>query len=108
MAALGDAALLKADEASRLLAPVLQESNSFVCTSVAMHVLEKVPEPRKNVLRCLMRYLCRLATFSSTCSATGLAQLVGPVLLLPERLGSQGVADELVHAAIQCTRLLIE
>ena len=108
LGALGGAPLLTPDEAAALLAPVIQNGNAFVCMSVATHVLGRLPEGRKAVLRRLLRYLRRLAAFSATCTAAGMAQCVGPALLGPERLACSGGAQDLTHAAIACTLHLIE
>jgi len=100
--------LLSPTETATLLNPVLQNSNAFVCTSIAKNIIEKLREPHKMVLRRLLRYLCRLSAYSTTCTASGMAQTIGPVLLRPERLHLGGGAQDLTQAAITCTRNLIE
>ena len=100
--------LLAADECAAIVADFLRDCSPHVHVSVAMHTLDKLPPLRRDALQLLLRYLCRLAVFSEACSAAGLAQTIGPVLLRPEHLDIGRPAHELTTAAIRATNMLIE
>lgn len=100
--------LLAADECAAIAAEFLRDGTAHVRISVAMHTLDKLPAPRRDALQQLLRYLCRLAAFSEACSAAGLAQTIGPVLLRPEQLDVGRPAHELTAASIRATNMLIE
>ncbi len=108
LATLGSQQLLSPDECATLIAPFLQNGNDLVRVSVAMHLLNRLPERRRMPLQRLLRYLKRLASFSDTCTVPGLAQSVGLALLQPEKLPMGTTATNLTAAAVQCAGLLIK
>lgn len=108
---LGQHQILTQEECSTLVAPFVQNSSDLVRLSVAMHLINRLPESRRGPLQRLLRYLKRLAAFSDVCTAASLGQCVGPTLLRPEKLqGLRGGSEvvSVVGATIQCATMLIQ
>jgi hypothetical protein len=103
----GTLQLITQDEASTLITPFLQTGNDLVRVSVAAHLINRLPQARRSLLRRFFRYLKRLSTLSDTCSVPGLAQAVGPALLQPERLSVGVPPTGLTAATVHCAMLLI-
>lgn len=100
--------LISTDDASIMVNEFMRESTAHVRISVATHVMDRIPEPRRTALKKLLRYLRRLAAFSTSCNSVQLAQAVGPVLLRPESFQPGWSAGDLMMASIKVTKMLIE
>jgi hypothetical protein len=107
---LGSMAIMSVEESSSLIAPWLQEKSpsDVVWLSTMGDVLRNMPAWRYSMLGLLLRYLCRLASFSAKSSAGGLARSIAPVLFRPEKLRFSQGAHKITAASVHCFSSLIQ
>jgi len=107
---LGSMAIMTVEESSSLIAPWLQATapSEMVWLSTMGDVLRNMPEWRRSMLGLLLRYLCRLASFSAKSSAGGLSRSIAPVLFRPEKLRFSQGAHKITAASVHCFSSLIQ
>lgn len=100
--------LLPGPACAALVGAALSDSTLGVKLSVMASALDDlVPEPQRGALQALCCYLRRLDLHAPSCSATGLAQALGPLLLRPEELAAGEPPARLTEATIWATEKLI-
>ncbi|EFN59313.1 hypothetical protein CHLNCDRAFT_137684 [Chlorella variabilis] len=99
--------LLGAAARAELFNAAIGDFAGEVRISIISDVLHRLPPNQGRLLKDLLCYLARLSRYAHSCSAEGLAGVLGPVLLDPESATLPVDADSLTMAAIWVVQALI-